>query len=185
MYFGYDEDNIVYKIEYAKKLYKQQQEIVRKEQYIERLLLEDYLRNVKNNISRYEMANILKDAQKQMHEKLKKNRPDFETLKAFMMEDFFHNDKEFKITQIMRCGYESYAWKITIIGYGKEFGIQIPIVRNITPNTFSGARYGKFCFFVKTSESMWTIICESYKIEDIAVAIKEYFELPDEREHEE
>ena len=164
-------------IEYVKNLYDMQVYKVKKEQHIEKLLLEDYVRTIKSYTTRYDLLDIFADAQKQMGNKLKKDRAQFKMLKKLIMEDFLNNDKNFKLTNIIREGYESYRWRIEFEGYGESFYISIPVKKKLTTENIKYARYGMFGFSVKKNESYLEVIAESYKIEDIAQAIKNWFNI--------
>lgn len=176
MYIDRDKEAIE-GINYAKNLYDMQVFKVKTEQHIEKLLLEDYIRTIKSYITRYDALNIFQDAQNQMNNKLKKDRPQFEMVKSIVMSDFLNNDKNFKITTIRSLGMESYAWSIEFEGYGTTFTIEIPNKKKITTENYEYARYGMFSFVVQTSKHSWETIKSSYRIEDITEAIKEYFNL--------
>lgn len=175
-YLDNEDDENMRNIEYIKSLYTAQKEKVKKEHYIENLLLRDYVIAVRKNISRYDYFAFFSDAQKEVGEKLKKNRKNLETLKSFIISDFLNNDKNFNITGIIRCGLETYAWSIELEGYGKSFRIEIPVKNNLTTENIVCARHGMFSFVIKTSSCSYTVIKSSYKISEIATAIAEYFE---------
>ena len=165
-------------IEYVRGLYELQTFEVEKAKHIEELLLKDYVRTIKSYITRYDLIDgIFSDAQKQMGNKLKKDRHQFEALKKFIMEDFLNNDKNFKIIKFMQCGYEGYAWRIEFEGYGKDFSIHFPVKKNITTENLRYANYGKFNFSVKEGNSCWNVIKSSYITKDIAETIRDYFGL--------
>ena len=164
-------------IEYAKSLYELQSYNVKREQHIEKLLLEDYVRTIKSYTSRYDVfeSKAFQEAQNQRNEKLKKDRPQFEMMKSLIISDFLNGDKNFKLTNIMSCGWESHSWSFEFKGYDKTIYIEIPLKRKLTVENFEYAYSGMFAFVVKTSESSRELIKKSYKIEDIAEAVKEYF----------
>jgi hypothetical protein len=49
------------------------------------------------------------------------------------------------------------------------------MVNNLNTKNIQWANFGKFAFFIKTSESCWSVVKSSYKISDIADAVKDYF----------
>lgn len=169
-------------IEYAKNLYEAQVDKVEREEYIRDLLRRDYVAKIRNNRSRYDYIRIFRTAQKQVGEKLKKNRTELETLKSFILNDFLDNDKKFKLTSITSCGFEDYGWEIDFTGYGKTIKIYIPIMANLDTDNIEDARFGKFVFSVKTSEHSWSVLKKSYKIKDISEFIKECFKDAKEKE---
>jgi hypothetical protein len=166
-------------IEYAKSLYELQNYNVKREQHIEKLLLEDYVRTIKSYTSRYDYLDYetFQKAQNQRNEKLKKDRPQFELMKSLIINDFLNEDKNWKLVNIMSCGFESYCWSFEFEGYGETIYIEIPDKRKLTVKNFEYARHGMFAFMVKTGKSSRETIKTSYKIEDIAEAVKEHFKL--------
>ena len=164
-------------IEYSKNLYDAQKKKVSQEKYIENLLFADYVSKVKANKSQYDYVDMFQEAQKEVGKKLKKEREHLEIVKSFVVKDFLNNDKNFKLTEIMSGGWESYYWSVHFEGYGKAFYIQIPMMKNITTSNFEYANCGKFAFAIKESDSWWSVLKTSYKIEDIAQCVMEYFGL--------
>ena len=166
-------------IEYAKSLYELQSYNVKRELHIEKLLLEDYVRTIKSHTSRYDVfeSKTFKEAQSQRNEKLKKDRPQFEMMKGMIISDFLNGDKNWKLVNILSCGLESYGWSFEFEGYKTKIYIEIPHKSKLTVENFEYANHGMFAFAVKTDESSREVIKTSYKIEDIAEAIKEYFKL--------
>lgn len=180
--WGYEdreEDNIIRNIEYVKSLYDLQVRKVKDEEYIKSLLLEDYVRAIRKNISKYDYVDLFRDAQNELKETSKKKRKNLETLRKFILEDFLNNNKNFKITNIMSCGYECYAWDIELEGYRYTIRINIPIMKNLSTANIYYANNGMFSFMVKESNNVWHTLKSSYKIEDIADFIKDYFNLVD------
>lgn len=179
--WSYEENSdmkAIERIEYSKHLYDDQVYKAKKEEYIKDLLLEDYARNIRGLHSRYDfMENIIKSAIGQFDKKLKKERADLETIKQFVMEDFLNNDKSFKMTKIITCGYESYAYNIEFEKCNTKFYIAIPMRGRITSKNITYANYGMFEFIIRDSECSGRVLIASYNIEDIADFIKEYFKL--------
>lgn len=170
---------MVEKINYVKSEYDLQKYKVKREQYIEKLLLEDYVRTIKSYTSRYDVfeLEVFKKAQNQKNEKLKADRPEFEMIKGLIVSDFLNGDKKFKLTNIMSCGMESYAWDFEFKGYDKTIYIEIPYRKKLTTDNIEYANHGMFSFLVRTGESSRDVIKRSHKMEDIAEVIKEYFGL--------
>ena len=179
MYNFYDDENqsFIRDIEYVKGLYDAQVNKVKQEEYMKDLLFADYVRKVKSHKSRYDYIDIFKDAISQIGKKTKKERPQLETVKDFVVEDFLNGDKSFKLTNIINCGYEGYAYEVVFEGYGQVFYIDIPVMKNITTENIEYAHNGMFVFAVKESEYCWSVKKMCYDIEEMAKFIKEYFEL--------
>jgi hypothetical protein len=165
-------------IEYSRKLYKDQVENVKREERIRELLHEDYIRKIRGYQTRYDfITGVLDRAHKQVGEKLKKDRPDLETVKQFVISDFFNNDKTFKLTKIISCGWENYGYQVHFTGYGKTVHIEIPVKSRLTPKNLEYMHNGMFAFAVEESEHYISVLKTSYAIEAMAEFIKEYFEL--------
>ena len=180
MYNFYDDENqnFIKDIEYVKGLYEAQVHKVKQEEYMKDLLFADYVRKVRCHQSRYDyIEGVFKEAQNQIGKKKKKEREQLSILESFIIEDFFSNDKSFKITKIISGGYESYYWNVELEGYGQTLYIIIPNMNNINIKNFEHAYNGMFSFGVKEDNYYWVVKEKSYKIEDIAKYIKEYFEL--------
>lgn len=183
MYCSFDdtEKKQLEEIGYSKKLYEEQVERVKREERVRNLLHLDYIRSIRGYQTRYDyLTEIFPKAQKQVGEKLKKDRPDYETVKHFIVDDFFNKDKTFKLTKIVSCGWESYGWQFEFTGYGKVCTIEIPVKSRLTPKNLEYMHYGMFSFAVQEdSEHYWNVLKTGYEIEEMAKFIKEYFELKD------
>ena len=177
-FYDYMEEDPIAKIEYSNGLYNDQVHKVEKEEYIKNLLFADYVEKVKRHQSRYDfIENVIKEAQSQVGKKKKKEREQLSVLENFIREDFFNGDNSFKITNIISGGYESYYYSVELEGYGQTVIISIPMMNNINVQNFEHAYKGMFAFSVKESQYCQSIKKMSYKIEDVAEYIKEYFEL--------
>ena len=177
-FYDYMEEDPIAKIEYSKGLYNDQVHKVEKEEYIKNLLFADYVGKVKRHQSRYDfIENVIKEAQSQVGKKKKKEREQLSVLENFIREDFFNGDNSFKITHITSGGYESYYYSVELEGYGQTVIISIPMMSNINVQNFEHAYKGMFAFSVKESQYCQSIKKKSYKIEDVAEYIKEYFDL--------
>lgn len=177
-FYDYMEEDPIAKIEYSKGLYNDQVHKVEKEEYIKNLLFADYVGKVKRHQSRYDfIENVIKEAQSQVGKKKRKEREQLSVLENFIREDFFNGDNSFKITHINSGGYESYYYSVELEGYGQTVIISIPMMSNINVQNFEHAYKGMFAFSVKESQYCQSIKKMSYKIEDVAEYIKEYFEL--------
>lgn len=178
-FYDYMEEDPIAKIEYSKGLYNDQVHKVEKEEYIKNLLFADYVSKVKAHKSRYDYVgdNLFKEAGSQIGNKKKKERERLAVLENFIREDFFNGNNNFKITHITSGGYESYYWGVELEGYGQTVIISIPMMSNINVQNFEHAYKGMFAFSVKESQYCQSIKKMSYKIEEVAEYIKEYFDL--------
>lgn len=163
------------KIDYAKRLYEAQVLKAEKEEYIKNLLLGDYIAKIREHRTRYDFIDFFGKAQAEVGKRLKKDRPHLESLTSFIMEDFLNNDKKFKLTKIVSCGYEGYAWKLEFTGYGKTIFIEIPVKSRLTTENIEYANDGMYAFGVYESEYYMSVRKRSHVPKVIAEAIKEYF----------
>lgn len=178
-FYDYMKEDPIAKIEYSKGLYNDQVHKVEKEEYIKNLLFSDYVSKVKAHKSRYDYVgdNLFKEAGSQIGNKKKKERERLAVLESFIREDFFNGNNSFKIIHITSGGYESCYWSVELEGYGQTVIISIPMMSNINVQNFEHAYKGMFAFSVKESQYCQSIKKMSYKIEEVAEYIKEYFDL--------
>ena len=115
------------------------------------------------------IENVFQEAPSQIGKKKKKEREQLSILEEFLREDFFDGNTGFKITKIISGGYEGYYWNVEII--------IMPNMNNINTKNFEHAYDGMFVFGVKEDKYAWVVNEKSYKIEDIAKYIREYFGL--------
>lgn len=180
MYNFYDDENqsFIKDIEYVKSMYDAQVNKVKQEEYMRDLLFADYVRKVKCHKSRYDyIENVFKEAQSQVGKKKKKEREQLSVIEQFVRDDFFNNNPNFKIVNIISGGYENYYWNVEFEYCGNTVCISIPNTNNITTKNIMYAHNGMFAFEIKESEHCWSVKKMSYKIEDVAEYIKEYFQL--------
>lgn len=178
-FYDYMEEDPIAKIEYSKGLYNDQVHKVEKEEYIKNLLFADYVKQVKMHRSRYDYvgSKLFQEAGSQIGKKKKKERERLAILESFIQEDFFNGNSNFKITHITSGGYEGYYWGVEFEGYGQAVVISIPMMDNINVKNFEHAYDGRFVFSVKEGQYCSSVKKMSYKIEEVAEYIKEYFDL--------
>jgi hypothetical protein len=177
---SFDEDvmesRAIENIKYAKNLYETQVHIVKKEEYIKGLLLDDYVNKIKGFQTKYDFVTIFGKAQEEVGKKLKRDRPHLETIQSFIREDFFNGDSKFKVSKIISLGYEGYGWEIELTGYGKRVYIIIPVKSRLTSENIEYAYDGMFAFGVYESEHSSKILIRGYKINEVSDFIKKWRE---------
>lgn len=173
-YYSDQKDTTLEKIAYAKNLYDAQVAKAEREEYIKNVLLQNYVDKVKAHTSRYDFIDIYPLAQAESGFKLKKERPHFETIKRFLMEDFLNNDKSFKLEKIISCGYENYAWQFEFKRNDKVCYIKIPYMRNLTAEHLEHANYGMFTFGIQEYEHFWRMLKGTYEMKELAGFIKDW-----------
>lgn len=166
-------------IEYVSNLYKVQENKVKSEEFVRDLLFKEYVRTVKQNLSRYDLVNMFREAASEIGKKYKKERSHLEELQSWMREDFLNDDKKFKIKSIIECGLDGYAWDIEFEGHKTQLRIVVPIMANLTTENFKYANKGMFTCSIKKSEAHWTQLKASYSIKEISNYIRDYFSWTD------
>lgn len=165
-------------IEYVKNLYDAQVLKIKQEEYMKDLLYADYVSKVKSNTSRYDLfPGLFRAAQSQVNKKKKSERKDLAMLEELIREDFLNDDKNFKLVDIVCCGYEGYCWNVNFEFHGQEFYISIPQMDKIHIDNFKFANDGKFCFYIEESPRHWFCKGSGYDIKHVAKCIREYFKL--------
>lgn len=177
-FYDYKKENPIAEIEYVKGMYEAQVHKVKQEEYMKDLLFADYVRKVRSHKSRYDcMENLFREARGQIGKKKKKEREQLSIIEEFIKEDFLSKCYLFKLTNIISGGYEGYYWSVEFEGFGQTFYIYIPNMNQINIKNIKAAHDGMFVFAVRDSSCSTSVKKMSYKIEDVAECIKEYFEL--------
>lgn len=177
----YDNEKSKYDlIEDTKTKYELQKKKVEHEKYIEDLMFHDLVVKISSltTVSRYDyFINIFSKARSQIGLKTKKEREDLDLLTGFLLEDFFDNNKDFKLTGISTGGYDACYYRFDFKYKDANIFIQIPIYKHIDTSNIEFASYGKFCFGIYKSSCFYSVLKSSYRISEVAEFIKEYFGL--------
>ena len=109
----------------------------------------------------------------------KKEKQDFLIMEEMLISDFFADYKEEnpKLIKIIPEGYESYAYNFYIECMGIKFCITIPVLCKVDTRNFEYIDECKIRLYIQEKTNFLKGICFSYKIEDIAEAIKNYIEI--------
>lgn len=167
----YEEEQ--HQIESIKTRYEAQREKIKEEQYVADLIFRDLVSHTKSLKSVYDyMFNQIEDACLEVNEKLKKNRKNINFVEESIQRDFFDENFNIKITEIIPCGYETYAWRIVCKHDKTNYYLEIPVKDNITQLNFNYALDGKFGFGI-CSPSCYTLWCSAYTVEGLAKEIQE------------
>lgn len=164
-------------IETAREKYEQQKEKVAHDAYIEDLMFENFVREVTclSESSKYDyFVDLFKKARPQIELKNKKDREDYELLSSILLEDFFDNNKNFKLVEIITGGYDACYYRFEFQYYDATCFVQIPIYKNIDKSNIGFANYGKFCFGVYKAPYCSDVLKTSYQVSEIADYIKGY-----------
>lgn len=166
------ESSSIEKVEYVKNIYEKQQEKVKKEQYLEGLLLEDYvcaIRNIPNPYHSIELSFV--QAGDLIRNKC--NGVAINVVKQNVSQDFLDGN-EVELTSIFSYGFENYAYGVRFKLCNEELEIFIPMRNKIRKESLHYAHYGKFVVFIRESFMSWTAIYQSYKIEEVADFLKQW-----------
>lgn len=175
-----NEENAIAKdIEEAKSRYGEQKAKVENEIYIENLLYADFIRKCKQYKHRYDYVyDVMAKAYSQQSATKKKEKQDFLIMEEMLISDFFADYKKEnpKLIEIISEGYENYAYNFYIECMGIKFCITIPVLCKVDAINFEYVSECKIRLYIEEKTNSLKGICFSYKIEDIAEAIKNYIE---------
>ena len=171
-------DKHLLSIGYTSKMLEAQKQKTQDSLYLENLLYEELVSLVKSHYSRFDYLNMNEVVSQAIEEKdkpKKSERPNFEMLKDFLLEDFLDNDKKFKLVEIHCIGLPAYAYGFEVKGYDKTFQITIPYMKNIDSVNFEYANEGQYNLTIKMpgTGNSWLQLAHSYDAKYITQKIKE------------
>ena len=160
-------------IEESKRLYEEMKSNVSKYQKLEQLTFNDYVSVIKANINYWEYLTCIQGARDWLM-KLEKGekidrRKRYEEKDCF---DFFqHNlckllDRKINVKEIRTCGYEGYCYSILFDYEGREYCIEIPDTKQISPKNIEYAHFGKMVLY-KCFDNVYNEIKSSYIPEEL------------------
>lgn len=160
-------------VEDAKMRYKMQSEVAKQQKYLESLALNEYVRCVRQIKNKYDcIHDVLIKAFNEQSNKKASEKKSFSMMQSLIQNDFFKGDKTAKITSIVRCGYDGYAYQFKI-HYGLcDIALQLPNCKEITVDNIEYAYYGKIVVYVEEYKNCLKAIHASYSIKEIADAVE-------------
>ena len=169
----FDINNIA-AIQTAKEAYDKQIDVVKDAEYIRDVLKANYVSKIRSckSLWDYRIDHFNKAIEEQ-NEKAKKNRKNYEYIKAEIEDVFFDGSKLDKI-EIMQGGYSGYCYHIRTYYRMEHIEISIPIRDMIDIENFEYAHYGKFALLYEKSPSYWKLLVDSYNEENIAEFLKNF-----------
>lgn len=176
--YGYENTGAHVNIEKYMKLIDKEKEIISDHNTIVDSLMESLVRNVKNLFIPYS-ENMMDEASKQQNNTKKSEKKMFLFLEEDLIERLFDEPERqyVSLTKIMRCGYEDYAYCFNFkYNNGKviNFELKIPNVKKARKENIDYMSYGKYRFIYEKKPGYWSTIKESYDLDEIAKAIKEF-----------
>ena len=100
-----------------------------------------------------------------------------DVIKENIIGDTVCNYKKTKlITEVIACGYSSYAYSIHFIVNGTEFVFTVPVPTHINSENYGYANEGMYCLSYKENQYCYTTITCSYNLEDLHKAFKDLVE---------
>lgn len=172
-----NERNLINSIKEAQRRFDDYDIKVKDMEHIRKLLYIDLVKSACAIKSKYcYCADIIEKAWEQQHNKKKKDRKDFEYIKALIVEDFFNNNKDVKIVEIIGGGHEHYLYDFHCKYRAIEFIITIPITQRINVDNFEYANKGQFSLSIGNGKHYSERVASSYRIEDIVTVIKIYIQ---------
>lgn len=148
--------------------------------YNMRLILN--IHNIVPIVSEKLLHNVWSNFKKEEKEENYKSNYDYisHIIKQYVIGDTDCNYKKKNlIDNIICCGYESYAYSVYFTVNKIEFFLEIPNIKSINIENMVYAHEGKYALFYKSSNSCSTCISQSYDLNDLQKAFKEFIERSD------
>lgn len=150
-------------------LYKLSQERIRQEQMISESLLHSIIREARKRetqfvadiVSYYYSEDTKKAWNKQFFAK---------------MEEYFFGEVPWEFGTIIAGGYERYYYRIEFKMNNTKYALIIPNPMEITPSNLAHVSFGRYELSKNTYGCVWSTICASYEIQEIAEAIRKEYE---------
>lgn len=174
-----NEKKILEKIAYSAKLYREQVKKAEKEKYLEGLLLNDYVFQIKKHQTIFDvLQTLLKDAQTELSIKDKRKKRDNLTFLKHRLEQEFFNNESVTIDKIICCGWENYAWKIDCSVKHKTYSLEIPVMKNLTAANIEYAHHGRYMLFsISNDGCLYDALIASYDPKEISNFVKQDLEV--------
>lgn len=150
-------------------LYKTSQERIRQEQMISESLLHSIIREARKKETQF-IADIVSYYYKE------------DTKKAWnkqffaKMEEYFFGEVPWEFGTIIAGGYERYYYRIEFKMNNTKYALIVPNPREITPSNLAHVSFGRYELSKNTYGCVWSTICASYEIQEIAEAIRKEYE---------
>ena len=174
-----NEKKILEKIAYSAKLYREQVKKAEKEKYLEGLLLDDYVFQIRQHQTIFDVfPTLFKDAQTELSIKDKRRkRVNLTFLKQKLEQEFFNNESV-TIDKIFSCGLENYAWKIDCSVKHKTYSLEIPVKKNLTAANIEYAHHGRYTLFSISNDGyFYDLLIASYDSKEISNFVKQDLEV--------
>ena len=146
-------------------LYKMSQERIRQEEMISESLLYSIIRESRKRETQF-IADVISYYFREDTKKAWK--------KQFFakMEEHFFNDVPWEFKSVTACGYEQYCYRIDFKMNNSKYALVVPNPKEITISNIGYANFGRYNLNKNTHGCVWSTICASYEIQEIAEATK-------------
>lgn len=171
--------NVYTEIDKYKNLISKEKEIISDHETIVDSLMESLTRSIKNIFIPYS-EKMMDEASNQQNKTKKSEKKMFLFLEEDLIERLFDETerKHVSLTKIMRCGYDEHAYSFNFkYDNGTKvinFELKIPNVKKATKENICYMNYGKYCFLYEKKPSCFSHIKDSYDLDEIAAAIREF-----------
>lgn len=164
-------------IEYHRELIRKQKKEIEEKQMIVDSLTYSMVHKVKQIITPYS-DRMLHAAFCEQNKPTKKERTMFEFVKNDLLERLFDKDerKEVEFANIISLGYDNCVYHFQFKYKGTTFELSVPNVKVADAKNVWHMWYGMYVLRYEEKRSVWDHIKESYELDDIAKAIKEFVE---------
>ena len=92
------------------------------------------------------------------------------------MEEHFFNGVQWEFDSILAGGYERYYYSVDFKMNGIKYALTIPNPKNITIENITDVYFGRYVLKKNTNGCVWSGICYSYDVNEIAETIKKEYE---------
>ena len=103
-------------------------------------------------------------------ETVRKNSSITKSLKRVLNMEF--GKYNWKLNQIIICGFDSFAYEIPFSANGKEYSLKVPNYKNLTSYNIEAIEFGAYCLYRRDSKNTITFLYAHYKKEKVAEFIK-------------
>lgn len=174
-------------INYRQNLINEKNELIEKINFEKTLIINNLVDNIKNlNSSEISLiwgasSQYFRDAWKYFHykdkekdeETKKKWKRSYEFVITKINSDILLDNKDFKLKNILYCGYDNSQFSFEYTYKKQVFEISIPMFDNTTLDNYKEMLLG-YRVYIQTSESSWSLIIKDLDPNIVAQKLKEY-----------
>lgn len=164
-------------IERYKKLIQKQEDEIAEKQIIIDSLTASLVREIRSITIPYS-DKMMNAAWNQQRKATKEERRMYEFIEEDLIQRLFEESErdKVKLTNIIPVNYDHCVYNFWFEYNGITFELGIPNVKRANNDNIDHMHYGEYILRYEKSPNFWDSITSSYRLDDIAVAIKEFCE---------